>query len=229
LLFSTLALGQNAGKPETAEAAATVTGEAMSPADFLIEVSPWSTGDQTYKKEAQTITRILSSNELKSPILIDEHGYARDLVLEAVAACLARDPQGKKLYRVNWNTLLATGKDEATLNATLAGILKYAEASKAKLTIYLDDIASFSTSSPMHGQQVARALHAALSKGKIQVLTAADGASFEHQIAADVRLRPRFEKVEILKGNEDPFVGDKLAPELREMVAGADRITGLRG
>ena len=146
------------------------------------------------------------------------------MVLQSVAARLARDPMGKRLFRVNWNAIFSSTKDQAEFDAILTGILKYAEASKDKTVIYLDDIASFSSDAPILGPKVAASLYKALSEDKIQILSAADADSFNRQIAGDNRLRSRFEKVAILKDkDDDSFVGDKLSPDLRELVAGADQ------
>ena len=44
------------------------------------------------------------------------------------------------------------------------------------------------------------------------------------QIAADDKLRGKFERVSIsAKSDDDSFVGDKLSPDLRALVAGADK------
>ena len=114
--------------------------------------------------------------------------------------------------------------DEVLFDRTLKGILAYAEASKGKVAIYLDDVASFSSQTPVLGPKVAENLYRVLSQGKIQILSAADPDTFETQIAGDSKLRSRFEKVEIAaENNDDSFVGDKLSPDLRELVAGADQ------
>src|SRR5204863_1699487 len=99
---STLAFGQSPARTGPDKAVAPAAVDTAAPADFLIEVLPSSSTDKTFKNEAQAIVRILSSKDLKNPVFIDQHGYARDMVLEAVAARLAGDPHGKKLYRVNW-------------------------------------------------------------------------------------------------------------------------------
>ena len=223
LLFSTLAFGQDASKaaPAKPDAAEIVT---PSYADYLIEVAPGYDTSRTYDREAQAIARVLSSKTGTNPVLIDNHGYARDLVLQSVAARLARDPHGKRLFRVNWNAFLSSTKDQAEFDAILKGILTYVESTKGKTVIYLDDIASFSPDAPMLGSKVAEKLYNALSQGKIQIMSAADADSFNRQIAGDSRLRERFEKVEFAKDKtDDPFVGDKLSPDLRALVAGADQ------
>jgi hypothetical protein len=58
----------------------------------------------------------------------------------------------------------------------------------------------------------------------VQILTASDNASFESQVVADNNLRSRFEKVAFRSEQDaDPFVGDKLSADLRELATGADK------
>src|SRR5207249_4371152 len=110
--------------------------------------------------------------------------------------------------------------DQAQLNATLEGILKYVDSNKSKTAVYLDDISTFSTDSPMLGAKVAQDLYNALSKGKIQIFSASAAADFEHQIAGDSKMKSRFERISIRdKKDEDSFVGDKISPDLREIIA----------
>ena len=223
LLFSTLAFGQAAVKPVLADR--TLAGDVeTSYAAYLMEVSGSPATGQSYTREVQTIARVLSSVSAKNAVLIDDQGYARETVIQAVAARLEADPNGKRLYRVNWNAVFGTTRDESHLNTIVDGILKYVAASKGKMAIYLDDIASFSSETPMLGNQVAAKLYKALSMGNIQVVSAADADTFARQIVADNRLKSRFERVEISKDNaDDSFVGDKLSPDLRALVAGADQ------
>ncbi len=222
LLFPTLAFGQVIGDPNQTKA--TTAPETPSYAAYLIEVSATNDASETYGKEAQAIARVLSSNATKNAVLIDEHGYARELVLQSVAARLNGDGKGKTLFRVNWNALFGAAKDQDAVDRTLKGILDYVAASKGKIAIYLDDISSFSSETPMLGAKVASDLYAALLQGKIHVMSASDSDSFERQIAGDSKLRPRFERIGFAKeGDDDPFVGDKLSPDLRELVAGADQ------
>ncbi len=219
LLFSSLAFGQQSGKADSPKIS---TVETPSFADYLIEVSAAYDTSQEFARESQKIARILTSGT-KNPILIDNQGYARDMVLQSVANRLATLSQGKKLFRINWNALFSTGKDQAEINVILAGIIKYIDASKGKVVIYLDDIASFSSEMPVLGEHVAGILYNALSQSKIQILSASDANSFEQQIAGDNRLRSRFERIDIARDNDDGFVGDKLSPDLRALVAGSDQ------
>ena len=222
LLFSTFAFGQNAGKTEQAKA---IPAQIETPAfaAYLMEVQGNNEGSQSYTKEAQSLAKILSSNTAKNAVLIDEYGYSREAVLQSVAARLAA-ANGKKLFRINWNALFTGSKDQETFDRTLKGIITQVEASKGRSVVYLDDIASFSSETPVLGAKVASDLYRSLSAGKMQIMSAADSASFEHQIAGDAKLRSKFERVEFSEDSgEDSFVGDKLSPDLRELVNSADQ------
>src|SRR5688500_14516347 len=81
LLLPTLGLGQSPGKTVSSSAAAVAT-DVVSYADYLIEVTGTRTG-QSYAREAASIERVLSSTAAKNAVLIDNHGYARELVLQS--------------------------------------------------------------------------------------------------------------------------------------------------
>lgn len=72
--------------------------------------------------------------------MIDDQGYAREAVIQAVATRLAEGASGKRLYRVNWNAVVGAARDDKELGVIVDGILRYAVVSKGKMAIYLDDI-----------------------------------------------------------------------------------------
>ena len=221
LICSSLAFGQTAAKPIPADSS--VSSSKTSYAGYLMEVSDSPSGSLSYAREVQAIARVLSSASGKNAVLIDNQGYVRETVAQGVAARLARSPNGKKLYRVNWNAVFGATRDENEFGAIVDGILKYVAASKGKFAIYLDDIAGFSHETPMLGDQVAAKLYKALSQGQVQIVSAAAADEYARQVAGDSRLSSRFEKVEILQDSTEDFVGDKLSPDLRDLVAGDDQ------
>ena len=57
----------------------------------------------------------------------------------------------------------------------------------------------------------------------MQIVSTSTTESFNHNIASDKQLKNRFQKIQFLEdADEDGFVGDKLSPDLREMVASGD-------
>ncbi|MGE3467785.1 MAG: hypothetical protein AB7J13_12715, partial [Pyrinomonadaceae bacterium] len=126
LLCSTLAFGQEAKRTAVPKATAQ-TAANSSYALYLMEVGATADVSKSYGQQAAAITKVLLSNTSRNPVLIDNSGYARDLVLQSVAARLSNEG-GKRLYRVNWNALYSLAKDETAFDRTLKGILAYIEA-----------------------------------------------------------------------------------------------------
>src|SRR3954465_5332562 len=98
LMLPTVSFAQDvrtsdAGRPQTA------ASDKHSYNDLLIEV-PTGSVEDTYKTEAQRIAQLLAK-EKKNVVLIDEHGYARDLVLGAAVTQLASLKSDKHIYRIN--------------------------------------------------------------------------------------------------------------------------------
>ena len=219
LLLSNMTWAQNS--PQRAPASGQTTG-AINPTVYLAEVIGAPTTNTSYAKEVRRIAATLSAAAGRNPVLIDDRGYARELVLDAVATQLAKSTAGTRLYRINWNAVFAA-RDEKQLKAVIDSILRQAS-SDPKMVIWLDDIASFAPDSAMLGPVVAERLYRSLAKGNVRTLTAATSATFESQIAADTQLKSRFERIDLGEdADKDPFVGDKLSPDLRALVNGADQ------
>src|SRR5688572_21708371 len=221
LLFSTLAFGQAPVRVHTKQSNGIVG--VLPSSGFLLEVAG-AIGNDPFEKDSAQVARLLSAKSAKSVVLIDEYGTARESFLQSVATRLESSGNGKRIFRINWNAIFSLAKDDAAVDRMLSGILSEAESSKGKIAIYLEDIAGFSQDTPVLGTMVAKRLYDALSKGSVQILSATDIGGFDRQIAADKKLRPRFERIVLSKkSDEDSFVGDKLSPDLRELVAGADQ------
>ncbi|MEQ1916000.1 MAG: S8 family serine peptidase, partial [Gallionella sp.] len=218
LIFSAFAFGQNVGKSDTA-VKVTEVGQAF--ATFLTEIPATAAASTGYAKESEAMASVLIATNSKSAVLIDDLGFAREMVLGAVAAKLASS--GKRLVRINWNAIFAAAKDDKDLGRIINGVLSSSVANRDNTTIYLDDIASFSKDAPMFGSVSAAAIYRSLEAGTIQVMSAAEATTFEQQIAGDAKMRNRFARIAVAKENEDSFVGDKLSPDLRALVAGADQ------
>src|SRR5687768_7105312 len=83
LLFSTLAFGQPPARVHTNQSNS-IVGIVPS-SGFLLEVTG-AIGDDPFEKESAQIAKLLSAKTAKSVVLIDEYGYAREQVLQSVAA-----------------------------------------------------------------------------------------------------------------------------------------------
>ena len=138
LLFSTFAFGQTL-TPSRVELSAKTE---LNAANYIIEVA--ASRDGGYETEAKEITRLLSAPNGKDPVLIDDQGYARDVVLGAVAYRLAMADSGKALYRINWNAMFGSSRDAAEVGAIVDRVIGHFASLKDQKIVYLDDIAAFS-------------------------------------------------------------------------------------
>ncbi|MBK7934977.1 MAG: S8 family serine peptidase [Acidobacteria bacterium] len=214
IVFSTIAFGQVAAvnTPSGETAASTVPA-----AKYLIEVSASATDTDSNSQASKRIVDIFAARTGKSAVLIDEYGYARDGVLQAVAQRL--NGVGKRVFRVDWNALYSNSPDQAALASEIDRFAAFTASSDSVL--YIDDLAGFSTATPMFGMQAAKSLGSAVTSGKLRVLTASSESEYL-ATTADAKLRTKFERVDAIDSS-DGFVGDKLSPDLRELVAGADQ------
>lgn len=211
VVFTTMTFGQHVAK-----SAADTRGQiAASTASYLFEVT--ATADLTNERISRRIADLLAAPAGKNAVLIDEHGYARDGVLQGVANRL--NAGGKRVYRVDWNALYSNVRDEAALAVEFNRIAAFV--SRQNAVLYVDDLAGFSVANPMFGPAVARSLTSAVVRGKMRVLTASSENEFSS--ISDAKLVSRFEKIELGRQSGDDFVGDKISPDLRELMAGADR------
>ncbi len=223
VIFSIAATTTILGQGQVAKNAPTIIVGNAKHSAYLSEVSRAAERDDEslFSGEAKRIVEILSKGTQKSLVFIDETGYNREFVLRSSAARLALVSPAKKLFRIDWKTLFAEGNSEEDIDAELRSILSAAEASKGKTILYIEDVNGFAKEMPLLGVRVAGHIYAALAAGKVQVITAGSSQDFKYQIALDNRLNERFEKVEVTK-DSDPFVGEKLSPDLRALVATTD-------
>ena len=80
---------------------------------YLYEVTP--NGHAESVRISKRIADLLVTPNGKNAVLIDEHGHARDGVLQGVANRL--NAGSKRVYRVAWNALFSNIRDETALAA----------------------------------------------------------------------------------------------------------------
>ncbi|MBA3354023.1 MAG: S8 family serine peptidase, partial [Blastocatellia bacterium] len=172
-----------------------------------------------YSTEVKKIASVLAKPSQKNPILIDQTGNDRELIVQAAASRLASQPPVKNIYTIDWTSIFSTATSDADVEGTVAAIISHASSSKGKVVLYLDDVSAFSKDRPLLGKRIATQIYNAIADGKIQVITGTNAENFDSQIASDASLKKRFTRIDI--DEDDPFVGDKLSPDLRALVADA--------
>src|SRR5688572_27624698 len=207
-------LAQTSATKETAE-------PGVDSSTFLVDIASNAPSlDGAYPSETKKIAAILGRDSRKNPILIDPTGNDRELVVQAAAVYLASRSSDKRIVGIDWNALLSTANGEREADAAFAAILRRAEESHGKTVLYVEDISTFSKDRPLLGNRIGARLYNAIVGGKVQILTSTNPETFLDQIASDTHLKGRFARIDI--EDVDPFVGDKVSPDLRQMIASGD-------
>ncbi len=169
------------------------------------------------------------ADQLLSGIVVDRHGNVSSTIVEKLAERwdsenAPRNLRGKRILKLDLGGILADAKNTQEVEAYLQSALKEVENAKENVILYLEDASVFSRYNPLFGAVVAKNLRSFLAEGKIRAISSATLEDYSEQIAADAELKNRFSKVQIT-GEEmdaDDFVGDKLSPDLRALVANAE-------
>jgi len=186
--------------------------------------------------EVEKITRILASGSKKNRVLIDEYATKRLLVVNTLAVqMLAKDApanlRGKRILKIDTASLLADSKNRTEAATLFQNALDQVTKANGNVVLYLEDISSFARQNPLFGAEIADGLRKFLVDGKTQVLSAGTVTDYHQQIADDSQLRNRFQKIEIKANDEvadNSFVGNKLSPDLRELVNSGDQNQNVR-
>src|SRR3954454_15892482 len=156
---------------------------------YLIDMSERSAGDsaKVFEREAGQIAKVIWSPNRKSAVVIDD-GATRELVVQAAAQRLAESPLNKTLVKINWNALFAAAKTDHELNHIFGEILQFANASKERIVLFIDDISGLSMDRPMFGNAVAQSLSKAIADQDLQTVSAATPETYAGQITPNVQL-----------------------------------------
>ncbi|HMJ08916.1 MAG TPA: hypothetical protein VK468_07915, partial [Pyrinomonadaceae bacterium] len=129
-------------------------------AAYLIEVPPPVYGADAIV-DTHAVDRVIASLNAaprKNVVLIDDANLMRDGIVQQAAARLADDAAGRRLLSIDWHNLFTNAADQAALEQTFQGILKYVERSNGRIVLSVEDISQFSKESPLFGDAVSREL-----------------------------------------------------------------------
>lgn len=171
--------------------------------------------------DTKKIVAALDRSPQRSVVLIDHSGNDRELVVSLAATMLASERRQKRIVTIDWTTLFAETASDAGADLAIASILSRPDVVDRKWVLYIDEISAFSKDRLLLGDKIARRLYTAIAGGKLQVVTGTSLENYFEQIEADDRLKPRFVRIDTEQ--HDPFVGDKIAPDLRALIASSDR------
>lgn len=185
------------------------------------ESSELTLAESEFQKEIEkTAAAITKLN--RSPILVGDNDKAKQIVINGLARYLASDDDvanGRSLWRLNLGVLQENESKQATQK--LKNLLTAAEKQKAVLVV--DNLLPHLSGK----DDIAAVLTAAVETNKIRFISTSDAASHREFFAHHAKLKSLFqpiavvEKVAATESTEEDFVGDKISPDLRELMATA--------
>ncbi len=183
-----------------------------------------------FEREVDILERALASRDRKGTVLVDRSATKRVPVVNNLVARLASENiapslRGKSIVRIDLPQIFSDSKSAAEVSAQLDSALKQIEATGGRAILFIEDITPFTRDNPSYGVIVSERLRQSLVSGKINVISASTDEEYNQLIAADEQLNARFKKVDLEIASEtanDGFVGDKLSPDLREIIAGTN-------
>jgi hypothetical protein len=183
---------------------------------------------------------ILAGDTQNNPVVISDSQSVRDMVIVGVAMRISRGevPEALKsahLHKLDLNTLFHDSKTADELVNKINAIVAELSQSDAKAILIIDPIQSLIGPSGAFNGAASQLLRDALQNSQVRCFGASTEAAFAQNIASDQTLAPIFsivateaaaktdDSAEAAKsGLNEEFVGDKVSPELREMLASGD-------
>lgn len=180
------------------------------------------------ESDLDKVINALSDGAKNNPVLIDEFSGKSRMILGNLANALlaGNAPQnlkGKTVLGIDWEAVYADAKQQPQAEELILNLINQLNSSKGNYILFLEDLSVFNKEFPQFGEKVANVLRESVEKGKLQILSTATSESYNLHIAKDSRLKNRFQKIFLIENaDEDGFVGDKLSPDLRELVGNSD-------
>src|SRR5215203_1401107 len=176
--------------------------------------------------EVEMLEKSLASNtsDKKGTIIVDKYGSKRLAVIDNLALRLANDEaakalRGKRLLKINLAQILTGAETEREVGARLETVFAAIEKTRNSAVVIVEDVTSFSQNAPLFGADISARLRQTLAAKQIQVISTGTNADYEQEVLADNLLKTRFAKIDLnAQNSEDSFVGDKISPDLRELM-----------
>ena len=233
LMMTTFAFGQNVNKPKQSNSEKPESVKSTDSSKYLVNFTALAKNGQVtsaigIEKELEKVVKVLSATTQKNPVVVDEFtGKSRMILGNLANRLLAEDApanlRGKNVLSIEMAAILADAKNQTQAETILSNLLNEINFDKGSYILFIDDISVFGKENPAFGASVADKLRQALETGKVQIFSTSTTESFNYNIASDVQLKNRFQKIQFLDdADEDGFVGDKLSPDLRELVANGE-------
>ena len=124
------------------------------------------------------------------------------------------------------NTLISSSNSNKNVVEKLESVLQKITVSDKNISLFIEDASGFSATQPVHGAEIAKILRKTVTERKIKLITASANNDYEVSFASDNQIKSQWKKIEVGATEEKPddsFVGDKISPDLRELINTADQ------
>ena len=189
---------------------------------------------QNFDRQIKRTIRVLAGDASRNVMLLDDAGVAKLQIAQGVALRVAQGDvpaslRSKSVFSLNLAKLTAEASDANEVATRLQSVTN--EIAKASdVILFVDSMEGMVGAGAVQGPRVAAIVEAALQKGELRVIGATTRGGYEYSIGSSPELATLFEKIVInadadVAANDDKetsddhsFAGDKVSPELREMM-----------
>src|ERR1044072_173453 len=194
------------------------------------------------QEEIKQAIEILARGNQNNPVLFTDSQAVRNVVIMGIARQISHGnvPEnllGRRVMTLDLDALFHDTRNAAELKQAIAAILSEAANLDSKVILFVDPIQAIVGTSAAFDATVSDVVREVLAKGSIQLVVASTQATFQENIGSDAQLASLFAGIELKENGEgkaetedsaenqnsqEEFSGEKVSPELSEVIAGID-------
>ncbi|HEU4595805.1 MAG TPA: S8 family serine peptidase [Pyrinomonadaceae bacterium] len=197
------------------------------------------------EEEALKAVEILARASGNNPVLLAEQSFDAKAVAGVVALKVAAGEvparlRGARVYSLSRDALLAGAQNTDEFVARLRAVVEEAAGADERIILFVEEFQHFAGT--YTERAASEAVRAAVEGGRLRVIGATTPVAYAQHIAKDAALARLFRPLRLAVEGEDEaaaredevaraasdFVGDKLSPDLREMLKKGSRAKGER-
>jgi subtilisin family serine protease len=186
-----------------------------------------------YEMEIDRVIKSLADGDNRQPVLIDDFNDNKTDMAELIALRMAsgnipENLRGKRLFKLNLPTLFDGVKDKADSAKRVEGVLTDVAKSDGEIILFIDELTNFIGK----GYIVSDTLKNSLLQGQVKIVGGSTFIAYNQDINSDSEVAALFETIKVGEKNQQgkdrskqiagsgdrTYKGDKVAPDLREMM-----------
>ncbi len=183
----------------------------------------------SFEKETAKLIEVLGNDGTRQPVIIDETGNYRDIVVEQLAIGIAAGNvpdalKDKTILKLETPVVFSNARSNAEATTVVNTVLDKALAAKGRTILFVDELTQF-----IGSQRENAKLREAIETHRLQVIGGSDSTDFAQYIESSKALNSLFEKIDIRSAHQteaddqtadaNDYAGDNVSPDLRDMMA----------